>query len=625
MAKQKQQSLINGAIILTLAMFVVKVVGILFKMPLTSEIGMVGRGYFDLVYQIYTPIFAIAMAGLPIAVSRMVSESVTLNRFRDTREILRTYSRIFMLTGAVGTVLLCALAYPYVAISKAPSEIIPGIFLIAPAIFFCCVSASIRGYYEGQRNMSPTAASQFIEALGKLAAGLFLARIVLNYGMNVYNSAKDADGAAVLWGVRVANDTEAHAVIVPWAAAGAVLGVTVGSVAGLIYLILRHKIKGDSITRLDLELAPAPRSSKEITRELIKLAFPVIVGALALNISNFIDTMTIVARTTAALGTDYDIVYGMHSASLDAAQASGSLNLNSASPAENYKLIATYLFGAYNTGVDFRNLLPTITAALGVSVLPVLAAAWTVRNRAEISRSVNSILRLCMLLALPGGLGMAVLARPFLTIIYGSGLAADGIPVAVPVLQVYGAAAVLLAVSTPITNMLQGIGRTDIPVKALIISAVVKITSNLIFIGIPSLNIYGSMIGTILFYVINVSIKLTYLKRLTGMKIDWKSVFLKPLFCASMCAGAAWACFGLFSRLMEKLIPALSEVTFFSGGIGEKLLNVNLASSFAAVGAAMLVYVVLLLLTRSITKDEVLGLPKGEKIVKKLEKHRLLG
>jgi stage V sporulation protein B len=609
-------------------MLAVKVIGILFKMPLTNAIGMEGRGLFDMVYQIYTPIFAISVAGLPIAVARMVSESVALKRFRDTRAIFKASQRIFLIAGISGTLLLCLIAKPYIWIASAKEEILPGIFMIAPAIFFCCMMSSYRGYYEGLRNMNPTAASQCIEALGKLVIGLLLATKIQDYGINVYNTTKDANGVANVFGVAVANEQEAFKAVMPWAAAGAVLGVTIGSVAGLLYLMVHNKIKGDGFSRLDLELAPEARDRRAISRELIKLALPVVLGALILNVSNLIDTVTIVGRTTAALGKDYGAVWDMHSSSLNQAVENGTLLLTQDAQ-DSYKSIATYLFGAYNTGVDFRNLVPTITSGFGISVLPVLAAAWATRNHDEVRRSTNSILRMCLLIALPAGLGMAVLARPLLTIIYGADRAADGIGVAVPVLQVYGVATALLALSTPITNMLQGLGRTDIPVKTMAFCTVIKIICNIVLIGVPRLNIYGSMIGTILFYLLDVGINFYFLKKITSVKIEWKSVLFKPLLCALLCAGAAWASYGLLCRGIEKILPRLTDMSFFSTSIGEKIgtyvLNTNTLSAMLSVLIAVIIYAISLLLARAITKDDVIGLPKGKKIAKTLAKHGLLG
>jgi stage V sporulation protein B len=627
--QQKTQSLINGAIVLTLAMVAVKIIGALFKIPLGDTLGTEGRGLFDGVYQLYAPIFAISMAGLPVAVARMVSESVALKRFREARAVLKISQRIFMIAGIVGTVLLVALAYPYIKVSGQSEQILPGIFMIAPAVFLCCMMSSYRGYYEGLRNMNPTAASQFIEALGKLVVGLVLAKGVINYALAQFEG-----GSREVFGVAVENATDARLAAIPWASAAAILGVTIGSIVSLLYLMLRHKLRGDGITRLDLEISPEAKDPKVITRELLALALPVVASALILNLSNLIDTMTINRMLRRALETDYATVWAMHKGALEAAIASGNLDLNLPDAGAINEKIATYLWGAYNMGIDFRNLVPTIVSSFGISALPVLAAAWAVKNRNEVRRSVNSVLRLCLLIAMPAGFGMAVLAEPLLTILYGGGNAADGISVSAPVLQAFGFSTALLALSAPITNMLQGIGRTDIPVKTMALCAAVKFVCNLALIGLPGLNIYGSIIGTVIFYVLDVALNLYFLIKITGVKVAWGSVLMKPLFCGALCAGAAWATYGITLRgmapLVDKILPLLQKISLFQEGhkgarIAEMFVSANTFSVLASVLLAALIYVISLLLTKAITEDDIIGLPNGEKIAKVLAKRGLLG
>lgn len=113
LASQKKQSVLNGAVILMVAVVSVKVIGALFKMPLTDMLGTVGRGYFQSAYEIYTPIFAISMAGLPVAVSRMVAENVALSKYRDARAVFNVSKRIFLIVGTVGTLIIFIVAYPY--------------------------------------------------------------------------------------------------------------------------------------------------------------------------------------------------------------------------------------------------------------------------------------------------------------------------------------------------------------------------------------------------------------------------------------------------------------------------------------------------------------------------------
>ena len=371
LASQKKQSVLNGAMMLMFGVVLVKLIGALFKIPLTDMLGATGRGYFNSAYEVYTPIFAISMAGLPVAVSRMVAENVALNKHREARMVFNVSKRIFILVGVIGTLVLLIAAYPY-AHFVAGIKSLPAVLCVAPSIFFCCFMSAYRGYYEGLRNMTPTAVSQVIEALGKLLIGLALAKIVISIGMNQYEAGMLASGnvSATVFGNSVTSDTEANSVIIPWAAAGAVFGVTIGSVASTLFLMICHKIKGDGFTRVQLVNSPKSAPSDVIAKEMIKIAIPMVISALVLNITNLVDTMTIQSRILSALNADFDTVLQMHSESFNEAVRLSRLNLN------DIKEVKSYLWGAYGMALDFKNLVPTITIQLGVSALPALAAAW---------------------------------------------------------------------------------------------------------------------------------------------------------------------------------------------------------------------------------------------------------
>ncbi len=592
---------------LMFAVVLVKVIGLLFKIPLTDMIGAAGRGYFNSAYEIYTPIFAISMAGLPVAVSRMVAENVALGNYREPRMIRKVSQRLFILVGVVGTLILLALAYPY-ARFVADERSLPAVLCVAPSIFFCCYMSTYRGYYEGLRYMTPTAISQVVEALGKLVVGLLLAKVVMTVGMGQYDSGMLASGnvSSVVFGNEVTSLAEANSVIRPWAAAGAVMGVTVGSVAAAAFLMIYHKIKGDGFTRTQLVNSPKSAPSDKLAKEMVRIAIPMVVSALILNITNLVDTVTIQSRLAAAIESDSTTVLQMHSAAINEAVSLSRLNINDSAE------IVKYLWGSYGMALDFRNLIPNLTLQLGISALPALAAAWAVKDRKNIKSTIEMVLRICMLIGLPAGFGMAALAKPLLTLIYGRGLSSDAIPVVAPIMVVYGIATALMAVSTPITNMLQAIGRTDIPVKSVVVGAVCKIVCNYILVGNPKINVYGAVAGTVLFYVVIVTCNLTSLLKISKVKINWGAILLKPLISAALCGVTAYAAYGLLSRI-------------FPVEASESILNMGTVSTVIAVGLAVVVYVISLLLLKGVAREDVSVLPKGEKIAKMLEKYGLLG
>ncbi|MGN1478785.1 MAG: polysaccharide biosynthesis C-terminal domain-containing protein [Acutalibacteraceae bacterium] len=592
--KKQGQSMLNGAMILVVATVLVKLIGALYKIPLTALIGEVGRGYFNAAYEIYTPLYAISMAGLPVAVSKTVSQERALGHYRDVKVIMRTARRIFLLTGLVATVLLLAISYPYSKfVIKAPENVV-SILAIAPSIFFCCCMSSYRGYYEGLSNMVPTAVSQVLEALGKLVLGLTFSNLIMKYGLHRYTSGQS------VFGETVTTKQEALSAIYPFAAAGAIGGVTIGTLMGLVFLILRHKIKGDGITRRLLAESPAPMKSKAWSKLIIVTALPVAAGSLILNITNLIDTVTIRNRLAYAIATDLATVKGMY---LEQLTNSGTLDSD----------IATYLYGVYGSVLDFKNLIPTITMTLGISAIPALSAAWAVKDKKNIKITIESVIRITMLIALPAGFGMAVLAEPILSLVYSSTNASNLVSIAAPILTTYGFAIFLFAVSSPVTNMLQALGRMDIPLKSLAVGAVVKIILNYILVGNPKININGAPVGSIVCYVIIVSINIFMLVRISGVKINFMSVFFKPLFCSAISSVTAYACYRVFGALLQ--------------GVGDPAsrLNGSTIATLIAVVAAVFAYVVALLLSKGISRDDVNMIPKGEKIAKVLEKHGFLG
>jgi len=581
--------------VLLVATVVVHIVGILYKIPLTALVGTVGRGYFSAAYEIYTPIYAISMAGLPVAVSRMVAERMATGRYREVRVIFKIVKRLFLFTGFIGTAFLFIMAYPYThweIFINSPNAM-PSILAIAPSVFFCCVMSTYRGYYEGMRNMLPTAISQVLEAVGKLVFGIAFAKIVMKIGEQQYAA------SGVVFGTTVHSEAEAYSAIYPYSAAAAIGGVTVGTIFALLFVMIRHKAIGDGITRENLVNSPRPAPSKDLAKMLISIAIPVVASSLILNITNIIDSWTIQNRLVDVIENNLPYIKDTYSQQL---LKSGTIN----------KDIKDYLYGAYGAALDFKNLLPTITMTLGVSSIPALSSAWAIKDRRKIYRTIDSVLRASLLIALPTGICMAILAKPILTFMYIGTRAESSIEITAYIVSVYGFAAAVMALSTPITNMLQAIGRADVPVKSLILGAIVKIISNYILVGNPELNIYGAPVGTILCYIIIVTNNLFFLIKETKIKLHISSVLLKPLFCSILCGFSAWSSYGLL------------DMAFKFGDASARLNGSALALLISSI-ISVFVYLVSLFLVNAISKYDVLMLPKGEKIAKTLEKYGLIG
>ncbi len=588
MAERKKQTLLTGAGVLAIATVIVKLIGAVYKIPLMNLLSPEGYGYFTGAYAIYNPLYAISMAGLPIAVSKMVSQNMELGRIKDAQRIFHVSQRVFFLVGAVGTILLMALAVPYSYMVKEPMNYI-SILVVAPCILFCCMMSSFRGYYEGLKNMTPTGVSQVIEAAAKLGFGLAATYAAMKIWLQNYNADVLDDGVATVFGVEVTSEAEALAAMYPYAAAVAISGVTLGSVLGLIYLFIMYKLKGFGFTREEIVNSPAPESDKSIMKQLIRTAAPIALSSVVLNLSNLIDDTTIRARLKYALETGYDVIKEMYSEVLS---LSGTLDDG----------IVNYLYGTHGAAINIKNLVPTITLTLGISAIPVLTAAWANKNKQDIKLAVESTLRVTMMIAMPAGFGIAALARPILDLLYHEEAAMFDI--AEPLLIVYGLGLFLFAATSPMTNMLQAVGRMDIPIKSIAIGSCAKIILNFILIGNPAINIKGAPISTTVCYIIIFAINLTSLLKVTKVKINFVSVYLKPFISGLLCGAVALAS------------------NWF---ITEKLMIESRLVCIVSVALGGMIYAISMLIFKGIVKDDVLMLPKGEKIAKVLAKFGLLG
>ncbi len=590
MAGRKKQSLLNGALVLVLATAFVEIIGVLYKIPLTELIGTIGRGYTGTAFNLYIPIHNIALAGLPVAISKLVAQSVAEGKFNNVKKIYKIALRMFFVAGLIGTILVLVLAYPYAKSMDAMASL-PSIIMIAPAVFVCCVMATYRGYYSGLRNQTPTAFSQMCEVVGKLAFGLGLAYVVQSHGMKCFNNGEP------VFGVQCSTVDEAIMALTPYSAAASIFGVTMGAVCSLVFLVLRHKIIGDKITKEELDNSPIADTGKNIARMMMSIAVPVVVSTLVMNITNLIDSWSIQARLQYAVDSGRPVIESMFSEALSLASHMDNVQLKS------------YLYGAYEIALDFRNLVPTITTTLGMSAIPVLAEAWTLKNKLMIRSSIESVVRVAMLISLPCGIGMAILSEDLLNIMYGT---SDSVSISATVMAIYGCFTFIMAAAQPLINMLQAIGRADIPMKSVGIAAVVKVVVNFILVGIPGINILGAIIGTFCFYLITVSFNMNALIKETGVKLSYKSVFFKPLLCAAMCGVSAWA----VSGICRNFIPAFELNSRISS---------DTVSAVIGIAAAVIVYVLALLFTKTIVRSDVKMLPKGEKICKVLEKYDLIG
>ncbi len=576
--KVSKQSFLHGALILMVAIALVKVIGALFKIPLAWILTPVGNGYFGNAYALYFPIFSLATAGFPIAISRLVSENSARGRYRDIRQIHTVSIKIFLILGIVSFSIMFFGAQPYVhyAASNNPENALPAIYALAPAILFNSLMAIYRGYYEGLRNMYPTAISEIVEALSKLVFGLTAAAMVIQSGMSEYTA------HGTVYGIKRASQEYAKIATLPYAAAGAIFGVTIGSVLGFLFLFIYHKRNSDGISDDMLQHSPRPLPMRVTTSRLIRTAIPIALGSLAVNLSTLIDSTFLQKRINDIMVDHSAVILNIY----------GSVIPESVVKLNN---VPTFLFGCFSNASTLFMLVPAITQAFGVSALPNVTEAWTCGDPRKIKKSIESVLRIVAMITIPAGLGLSVLSTPIASLLYGANNAPDVIG---KILVLLGLGAIFAAMSTPINSMLQAVGRVDLPVKLLVVGLIIKLVLNYTLVGIPEINVLGAGTGTLVCYLCITVFSLYFLCRETRIVPNFMVIFVKPLLASVISVGAA----------------------YFTHKLGILVIHNGKVSTLLAIAVAGALYLICMLWFRALKKSDLLMLPKGQKIVKILEK-----
>lgn len=580
--EQGNHNFVHGAMILTAGMIVVKLVGALFKIPLESVIGAYGMGLFNVSYNFYGPIHSLASAGLPIAISRMVSQQYSKGRFRDVQRIKKVSSPIFIGLGIFGTVLMIV-ASPFYCrhIIDNENALLP-MLMLAPAILFGCLSSIYRGYCEGLKNMYPTAISEIIEAVSKFAFGLSAAVALTIHLGNEYKVSQ------TIFGKFIPSADEAALVTLSFAVTGAIAGVTLGTLLSFLYLSIRFKVKGDGITKEMLKSSPLPYSKRSVAKKLVMSALPIGIGAIASNLAGLVDTTFLQSRIGDVMSEKPDVILNMFKGMIPDSYV-------------RYPgTIPNFLFGCYTMALAVYMLVPTITQAFSTSALPNVTAVWTQGNRKKIKQSLESVIRITAMFALPAGIGISALAPHITALLYGDSQSAQ---ITSNLLLMMGFASCAAAISTPVSSLLQAVGRMDLPVKALLASMAIKVGINYYLCGIPEINVYGAGIGTLVCYIFLAVIQVVLLMKVTKIKLSIKNIIGKPLVSGIFC--------GIAAHTASNIAVSISGQNGRLGG---------LVGSAAGIAFAAAIYVVFMLLLKGINKNDVLMLPKGEKIAKLLEK-----
>lgn len=575
--KDNGKTFLKGALVLAVANLVVKLIGAFLKIPLYSLIGEEGMGLFNVAYQIYTFMFIIATAGFPIAVSKMVAESVARGDETDAKRVFETSLMFLGIIGIAGSLVLFVFADSLAALLH-NNAAATAIKMISPSVFFVSLVSAYRGYFQGIQNMYPTAASEVTEAVTKLVAGFAAALIFMNMTVN------SSLGAVVDFKAKeiISRDMRTRL-----AASGAIMGVTLGTLLSLILMMSVYSVLKKR-RRLGSEIT---RGRGAILKELVLIAVPITIGASVSSLTSLVDLATIMNRLVVnpAVFDKYAFMFQKGTEFAKTASEEGWQGMLLLEKKANS------LYGMYTGQAQTMFNLPlTMVVALSMSIVPAISTAVAARRRSEATGMTESVLRITMLFAMPCAIGMSVLSGPILGLLYRGDTSASLL------LQKLSIAVIFVALVSVSNAVLQAYGRVYYPVVNMLIGGAVKVAMNYIFI--PVWGIDGAPIATNACYAVIALLNIICIVRILKAKFSITNMVIKPL-CASLIMGAA----------------AAAVYNVLSGVTGGSRICV-----LAAIAAGGIIYVFAVLALRALRREDILNMPKGEKIEKILTKYKLL-
>ena len=452
----KGESFLKGTFVLTIAGFVVKVIGSLNWIFVSRILGGEGIGLYQMAFPIYFFAMTVSQAGVPVAISIITAERVALNDIYGAKRVFRISMMLMLLTGLLFSILTYLAAdwlidWHLIRDARAYKAVV----VLAPTVFFVTLLASSRGYLQGWQRMTPTAVSQIVEQIFRVVTMIVLASLLMPWGLD-------------------------------YAAAGASLGAFAGAVTGLIVLVYFHiKLERDIVRDYGTDLKPLPgeayESRRSIIKRIFKLALPVSAASIMLPVVSNLDLMIVPQRLEAA---GYSISE------------------------------ATELFGYLNgMAVPLVNLATILTASMAMSIVPAISESRVLGDRARVYDQTAASVRISNFVCFPAFVIVFMLATPISALIYNA-------PGAGPAVMISAVSIILLGLHQVSTGILQGLGHPTIPMVNMLLAAAAKVFLNWHLTAIPWLGIMGAAWATAADMGVAALINLYFIYRFIGYRIE---------------------------------------------------------------------------------------------------------
>ena len=485
--KQKSNFIVQGGI-LAAASILVRVIGLLYRVPVTRILGPVGNSYYSAAYEVYSMVLLISSFSLPLAVSKLVSARMAKGQVRAAYKIFQCTLVFALVSGGLGALLVYFGAdfFSSVVVSTPESKL--ALQVLAPTILVVALMGCIRGYFQGLGSMLPTAISQIIEQIVNATVSIGAAWALFQYGSKV-----DA---------LLTTETAAYA----YGAAGSTLGTGMGAMAGLAFLLFLMFVYSRVMKRRRiLDRHGKVESTSEIYGLLIVTILPVILSTAVYNLSGIID-QGIFKHLMAYKKYEsmkIDELWGIFS-------------------------------GEYKT---LTNVPIAVASAMASSTIPTLIRARVNRDRREMKKKTENAIRFVMVICIPCAVGLSVLAEPILTLLFG---AKQHTELSALLLQTGSLSVVLYGLSTLTNGILQGMDRMRLPVIHAAVSLALHVVLLVVLLLVTDMNIHAVVWANIFFAFMMCVLNARSIARHMKYRQEVIRTFLIPLVASGLMGLAAW-------------------------------------------------------------------------------------
>ena len=548
---QKRDGFIMQAGILAAASIICRIIGLLYKSPLTGIIGDEGNGYFGTAYTIYTMILLVSSYSIPSAMAKVLAQRLALKEYRNAQRIFKCALIYVMVVGGVASLVLFIWA-PFFVMGNS----IPVLRVFAPTIFIYGLLGVLRGYFQAHRTMLQTSFSQILEQILNAVVSIGAA-----YGLMQLAASQGKDSS-----------TQAM-----YGAIGSALGTSGGVLIALVFMFAVYMLNRKMIQRrIEHDRNVHEESYGNIFKMIIAVVTPFILSTCIYNLTTSLNQTVYLKMMVLLKGMD--------------------------------EIAATTEYGVLaQKAVTISNIPIALASAMSAAIVPTIATAYAQGEKKQTRQKAASSIKVTMLISIPAAVGIGVLARPVVLVLFPQ---MDSLELASGLLRGLAVTVIFYSLSTLTNAVLQGIGKVNAPVINALVALIIQTAILIPVLYYTNLGIYAVMLAMIIYSLLMCVFNNLGMRKHLNYQQEIDKTFARPLFSSVLMGAVAWGIYEGIYFLLNLFMDSFYIMNLLALGIA------------VAVGA--LLYFVLVIKLKAVKEADLKSLPKGTVFIKIAKKLRLL-